>query len=134
MTSQTVSQRAWKTRVFAAFVVLSNSFGNLFIALGMRQTGEVSAPADFIGAIFQPLVILGISLLIAWLLTRMAMLSWADLSYVLPVTAFGYVLSAVLGMLFQSEVITAKRWAGIALIVAGVVLVGSGDPHKEQSS
>lgn len=125
---------AWKTRFFAAFVVLSNSFGNLFLALGMHRVGEVSSPADMIAAIFHPLVILGILLLISWLLTRMAMLSWADLTYVLPVTAFGYVVSALLGMLFQHEVITAQRWVGIAMIVAGVVLVGSGDAHRDRAS
>ena len=34
----------------------------------------------------------GIGLLILWLLTRMALISWADLSFVLPVTSIGYVL------------------------------------------
>jgi uncharacterized membrane protein len=124
---------AWKTRLFAAFIVLSNSFGNLFLSLGMHKAGEVSSVTDLLRAIFQPLVLVGISLLISWLLSRMAMLSWADLSYVLPVTALGYVITAVLGMLFQNEVITGQRWGGIALIVAGVVLVGSGDPHKESA-
>jgi drug/metabolite transporter (DMT)-like permease len=61
----------------------------------------------------------------------MAMFSWADLTYVLPVTALGYVVSALLGKWFQSETIDAKRWGGIGLIVAGVILVGTQDPHKE---
>jgi drug/metabolite transporter (DMT)-like permease len=85
-------------------------------------------------AIFNPLVLLGIVLLIAWLLTRMAMLSWADLTYVLPVTAFGYVVSAILGWAFLAETITPVRWAGTLLIVAGTVLVGLGDPHAEKQS
>jgi drug/metabolite transporter (DMT)-like permease len=116
-----------KTFAFAAFVILSNAFGNLFLSLGMRQSGD----ANIIAALFQPQAFLGILLLISWLLARMAMLSWADLTYVLPVTALGYVISAVLGRAFQAEVITGTRWAGIALIVAGVMLVGSQNPHKE---
>jgi drug/metabolite transporter (DMT)-like permease len=124
-------QLRWKNRVFAAFVVLSNAFGNLFLALGMHQSREVDTPLDFLYAIFNPLVVFGIVLLIAWLLTRMAMLSWADLTYVLPVTAFGYVVSAGLGGLFLKEVITPVRWAGTLLIAAGTILVGLGNPHAE---
>jgi uncharacterized membrane protein len=125
---------AWKTRAFAAFVILSNSFGNLFLAKGMHASAEVDSPRAFVTAIFSPLVLLGIALLIAWLLTRMAMLSWADLTYVLPVTAFGYVVSAVLGWAFLAETITPVRWAGTLLIVAGTLLVGLGDPHAEKKS
>jgi drug/metabolite transporter (DMT)-like permease len=64
----------------------------------------------------------------------MAMLSWADLTYVLPVTALGYVISAILGWAFLAETITAARWAGVFLIVAGTTLVGLGDPHAERKS
>ncbi len=115
-----------KTFLFAAFVVLSNAFGNLFLSLGMRQAGD----ANLILALAQPYAVVGVLLLISWLLVRMAMFSWADLSYVLPVTAFGYVVSALLGMWFQNEVIAGPRWAGIALIVVGVFLVGSGEAHE----
>ncbi len=126
-------QLRWKTRAFAAFVILSNSFGNLFIALGMHQSREVDSPLAFLSAIFNPFVIFGIVLLISWLLVRMAMLSWADLTYVLPVTAFGYVVSAALGGIFLDETITPVRWVGTLMIVAGTVLVGLGDPHAEPS-
>ncbi len=72
-----------------------------------------------------PLVALGIALLILWLLSRMALLSWADLSYVLPVTAAGYVLNVAAGRVFLGEHVSLARWAGALLIVAGVALVSS---------
>jgi drug/metabolite transporter (DMT)-like permease len=121
----------WKTRIFALFIILSNSFGNLLLAMGMRASADVTAsPVEFIRAIFQPQVALGIVLLILWLLSRMAMLSWADLTYVLPVTAAGFVLSAALGRLFLNEQITTARWAGTVLIVTGTILVGLGPERK----
>jgi len=121
----------WKTRVFALFIILSNSFGNLLLAMGMRASADVTAsPWGFITAIFQPQVFMGIVLLILWLLSRMAMLSWADLTYVLPVTAVGYVISAILGRMFLNEQITAARWAGTLLIVTGTILVGLGPERK----
>jgi len=121
----------WKTRLFAALVILTNSVGNLFIFLGMRKAADVTgSPLAFLYAIFQPQVSIGILLLITWLLSRMLMMGWADLTYVLPVTAFGYVISALLGQLFLNEVITPRHWAGIVLIVIGTVLVGTGNPHQ----
>src|ERR1700690_3352884 len=118
----------WKTRVFAIIVILSNAFGNFFLDRGMH--GRVtSTPFEYVQVILTPWVMAGITLLILWLLSRMALLSWADLSYVLPVTSFGYVASAVIGRFFLSEQITAQRWAGTLLIVAGTVLVGRGSPH-----
>jgi uncharacterized membrane protein len=67
--------------------------------------------------------------LIVWLLSHMALLSWADLSYVLPVTSIGYVMTALAGRLFLHEDISRWRWAGIGLIVLGVMLVARTAPH-----
>jgi len=121
----------WKTRAFAAIVILSNAFRNLFLTWGMRHgAGEISAsPLSFLHAIFHPWVSLGICLLILWLLSKMFLLSWADLTYVLPVTAFGYVVNALLGRFFLGEEITPARWAGTLAIMAGVILVGLGNPN-----
>ncbi len=126
----------WKTRAFAAIVILSNALGNLSLTWGLRYgAGELTAsPLSFLRAIFSPWVSLGICLLIAWMMSRMFLLSWADLSYVLPVTAFGYVLNALLGRLFLGENVTPARWAGTLLIMGGVVLVGLGNPHTGDST
>ena len=55
----------------------------------------------------------------------MALLSLADLSYVLPVTAVGYVIAAFLGKTFLSETVSNQRWLGTALIFLGAALVSS---------
>jgi uncharacterized membrane protein len=91
----------------------------------MKQLGDIgNSPLALIGALFHPWVALGVALLILWTLTHMALLSWADLSYVLPVTAIGYVLTALSGEFLLGETITMGHWAGILLITAGVTLVG----------
>jgi len=130
------SRLRWKTRAFAVIVILSNALGNLFLTWGMRHGVEelTASPLSFLRAIFNPWVSLGIFLLILWLLSKMFLLSWADLTYVLPVTAFGYVLTAVLSRLFLGENITPARWAGTLLIAAGIVVVGPGDPRGGEST
>jgi len=44
------------------------------------------------------------------------------------------VLNAVLGRVFLGEQVTPARWAGTLLIMAGVVLVGLGNPKTGDST
>jgi drug/metabolite transporter (DMT)-like permease len=127
MTTDTARLRN-KTRVCAIVVILSNVAGNFFMKRGL--TAQLSTPLDYITALFHPWVTLGVLLLILWMLSRMALLSWADLSYVLPVTSLGYVLVPLAGRLLLNEQISMQRWAGIVLIMAGVALVSGGTPRS----
>jgi drug/metabolite transporter (DMT)-like permease len=119
-------------------VTLLNALGNLCLAWGMKHAAVRVAldPFGYMRDMLNPFVALGIGLLILWLLTRMALLSWADLSFVLPVTAFGYFLAAVLGKVFLQENISSAQWLGTGLIFVGIALVGgtrqkTGSPEIE---
>ena len=103
-----------KARLLTLIVILSNVVGNLLLSVAMRSHAGV----------LSPLAILGVGLLVLWTLSRMTLMSWADLSYILPVTAVGYVLSAIAARVFLAEQISVLRWSGTLLIVAGIVLVG----------
>src|SRR5258708_22609492 len=119
-----------KTRVFAVIVVLTNVLGNTALTAGMKKMGTLdSSPLSYLKAILSPWVLLGIALLILWMLTRMTLLSWADLSYVLPVTSIGYILQALIGKYFFAERISGWRWSGTLLIAAGILLVGLTSPR-----
>lgn len=112
-----------KTHLFAAIVVLTNVFGNFALSWGMKHGAAMDSPAGMVMVVFNPYVLLGIALLTGWMLSRMALLSWADLSYVMPVTSIGFVLNALMGALFLNETVSAKRWAGTLCIVAGTAIV-----------
>jgi drug/metabolite transporter (DMT)-like permease len=101
--------------------------GNSFMAWGMKHVPErVSIdPALYLHAMANPFVALGIFALILSLLTRMALFSLADLSFVLPVTAIGYVFAVLIGKLFLAESVSGQRWLGTALIFLGALLVGT---------
>ena len=114
-----------KTRLVVAVTVLAGVFGNFFMSLGLKSRATLLSlsPLPYLEAFLNPWVVLGVGLLILWTLARMTLLSWADLSYVLPVTSIGYVLTALLGRFLLLEEVSWQRWAGIALIVGGIVLV-----------
>ena len=123
-----------KTQVFTAIVIVSNVLGNLALSWGMKHgVGEFSgSPLQYLRAIANPFVLLGITLLIVWMLSRMTLLSWADLSYVLPVTSLGYVLNALLGRYFFDEKVTPTRWLGTLLIIGGIALVSATAPRSAE--
>ena len=120
-----------KTWLCASVVIVSNVVGNFCLKRGMPET--LGTPAEYIVALLRPWAAAGVLLLILWTLSHMALLSWADLSYVLPVTAIGYVLVAFLGKWLLHEQITTSRWTGIALIVAGVAVVSVGTEPQTHS-
>ena len=107
-------------------VILLKPLSNLVFAFGLRSTSEALSinPLAYLRSMIEPMVALGIALQILWLLSRMALLSRADLSFVLPATASGYALSAVLGKVFLAERITPTHWMGIGLICLGSGFVG----------
>jgi len=101
--------------------------GNTSMAWGMKQVPEKMSmnPALYVMAMLNPFVALAIAALILALLTRIALFSLADLSFILPVTAVGYVIAVFLGKVFLHETVTHQRWLGTLLIFAGAALVGS---------
>lgn len=54
----------------------------------------------------------------------LAVLSRMEVSAAYPMLSIGYVIAAVLGILYLGETIGAARAGGIALICAGVVVIG----------
>lgn len=123
-----------KTVIVTTIVIATNLAGNYALAVGMRQVGVVEAwsPLPYIRAFADPWVAVGVLFMLAWLISRLMLLSWADLSYVLPITSFSYALSALLGAVYLKETVTGREWAGIAFITVGVALVAVTNPETTE--
>jgi uncharacterized membrane protein len=67
--------------------------------------------------------------LTGFMVSYMTVLSWADYSYVMPAGAFGYALLTLLAVVFLHESVSPRRWIGVILICAGVLLVGQTKPR-----
>jgi uncharacterized membrane protein len=122
-----------------ALMVVCASAGDLLLKRGMSQMGAISmTPAGlwqaFLSTLQNPTIWLGILFLIGYTLCYMTAVSWADYSYVMPAGAFGYALQTLLAVLILHEVVIAKRWAGVGLIVLGVFLVGQTRPSTTNGS
>ena len=118
---------ASKTYGVVVLFLTLRAVGNSTMAWGMKHVPERMNmnPVLYARAALNPFVAMGIVALILALLTRMALFSLADLSFVLPVTSLGYVIAVVIGKTFLHETVSRQRWIGTLLILGGAVLVGS---------
>jgi drug/metabolite transporter (DMT)-like permease len=124
-----------KTLIVLFISILAQILGNIYLTKGMKAIGEASTLSldklFNIGELFEigvevftsPLVWLGIAGLIVFFLLYLVALSWSDLSFVLPVTAFGYALNAVMAWYLLGERISAVRGVGTLVICIGVAVV-----------
>lgn len=108
--------------------------GDTFLSRGMTRLPDITLahPATLIAAVFTPWIAVGIALLIGFFASYLTALSWADLTYVLPATAFGNVIVALLSRFWLHEPISIERWAGIVLITLGVGFVAQGPSLTER--
>lgn len=120
-----------KTFFLATVAVLTNVLGNFALSQGMRELGAIVSVSvgALLGALLNVWVAGGVCLLAVWMVSQLSLLSWADLSYVLPVTSSSYVLTALLGAFALHEYVSTVHWIGIGLIFTGVMLVGKTAPQ-----
>ncbi len=117
-------------------VALCAPLGDTCLSRGMTSLPVISLthPGTLIAAVFTPWIAAGIALLIGFFASYLTALSWADLTFVLPATAFGNVIVALLARFWLHEPISMQRWAGIVLITVGVGFVANGPSLTEKSA
>ena len=114
-------------------VAVCAPLGDTCLSRGMTTMPAISAahPGALVAAVFTPWIAFGIVLLIGFFASYLTALSWADLTYVLPATAFGNVIVALLSRYWLHEPISIERWSGIVLITLGVGFVAQGPSLTE---
>jgi drug/metabolite transporter (DMT)-like permease len=120
-----------KTLLLVLVAGLLGGTGHVMLSKGMKTIGDLTeAPGEAVTAMVvraatNPWVLLGVALQASFFFLYVTLLSRADVSKVLPMTAFDYIVVALLAQSLLAEPVTAARWAGIGLIVAGVALVSN---------
>lgn len=112
------------THLLTLVVVLTNVVGNVCLSHGMQEVGRIvsASPADYVRALLNPWVLGGSCTLAIWMISDLALLSRADLTFVLPVTASAYVFIAICGHFVLGDRISWERWLGIVVITLAVIL------------
>lgn len=129
-----------RTVIFVLVAVIGATIGDVLLSVGMRRIGEmgqtdaVSVVKYFWRAFTSPYVLAGIGGLSIYFFTWLVVLSEADLSLALPMTALTFVLGAILARWWIGETVSLMRWFGTAVICVGVVIVAMTGTHQASSA
>ena len=93
-------------------VISADAAGNMLLRQGMKR-----------GWVANSVLASGILCMAVSFFLFAALLSRADLSLVLPMTALGYVVNVLGARCFLKESVTPARWLGTLFIGTGVALV-----------
>jgi len=116
-----------KTASVLFLAILAQATGNIFLSKAMKHVSGAPGAQGLLPYVLQlaqnPMIWIGTALLILFFLLYSASLSWADLSFVLPATSFGYILNVALAHYFLNEAVSPLRWIGTVLVAIGVLFV-----------
>ncbi len=131
MAHQTLTARQY---MVLGLVSVCAPLGDSCLSRGMASLPAISIthPVSLIAAVFTPWIGLGIALLIGFFASYLTALSFADLTYVLPASAFGNVIIELLSRFWLHETISLERWFGVLLITVGVGFVAQGPATTER--
>lgn len=116
--------------LLVAVIVGATTLTDLLQAIGMKRHGEIrdfrpGALTTVLAAIARNRYIIGSVVCSAIsFFAFVKLLAIADLSFAVPATAASFAIETVLARVVLREQISGIRWAGAALVVCGVALVG----------
>jgi len=111
------------------FIVVAGTGGELCVSHAMKSIGEIHdfRPLSLIRFVGRALSLrwtqLGIFLMSLGFFSLVAILSFDEVSFVVPFSALSYVAGALGARVFLGERISRNRWIGIAAVTVGVTLV-----------
>ena len=112
-----------KTAIVLILAIVAQVAGNILLSKGMHGGEGLEVSASILYAASSPIIWLGTLLLATFFALYSAAMSWADLSFILPATSFGYVLNVACAKVFLNESVSLTRWLGAVIICVGVAFV-----------
>ena len=111
------------------FIVVAGTAGELCVSRAMKGLGEVHdfSPKSILSFVLQslrlPWMWLGIALMSLGFFSLLTILSFREVSLVVPVSALSYAAGAFGAKAFLGESVSRNRWLGIAVVCLGVTIV-----------
>ena len=127
-----------KVLIVLLIALVLEAVGVVFLSRGLKQIGEVETltATEVVRVIrrgaVNPSLLLGVALETIFFGALLYLLSQRDVSLIWPLTALGFVLTAIAAKFILHEDIHWTRWMGVALIVIGAALVSYSEKMKQQ--
>jgi len=117
--------------------LILEAVGVVLLSQGLHEIGEVKRIsageiARLVGrGATNGHILLGVAFEAAFFGVLLYLLSQRDVSLIWPLTSLGFVITAIAAKFIRHEDISALRWGGVALIVAGAMLVAWSEKQKK---
>lgn len=121
-----------RTLLFLAIVIFAGTAGEICVSHALKRVGEVHSFSPrvlvrFLARAFRSGTLwIGVGLMAVGFFSLLALLSWQNVSFVVPATALSYAVGALGAKLFLGEQVDRRRWLGVLLVCLGVLLVWAG--------
>jgi drug/metabolite transporter (DMT)-like permease len=117
------------TAILFTLIIVSGTGGELCVSRAMRSMGEVHefSPKLILSFVWRglrlPWMWVGVAMMSLGFFSLLTILSFRDVSFVVPVSALSYAAGAFGARAFLGERISRHRWLGIAVVCLGVTIV-----------
>lgn len=111
-------------------VVVGTSLGDVFFKRGMNelklpaQFSLLSIPHFLVDILSNLWIDLGILFMVTEFIAFARALRWGAYSVVIPLRSCSYIITALLAKYFLNEQLQPTRWAGIVIVMIGVIIIG----------
>lgn len=118
-----------KVIIILLIALVVEAVGVVFLSAGIKQLGELKQvnAAEISRLLVRGAtnrhILLGVLLETIFFGALLYLLSQRDVSLIWPLTALGFVLTALAAKFILREEVSGLRWTGVLLIVAGAALV-----------
>ncbi len=114
------------------------SIGVVMLKNGMDKIGDVkevsvSEVARIVKAgATNGSILLGVFFEALFFVVLLILMSQNEISLLWPLTGLSFVFATIAAILFLNEKVSSMRWAGVALIVAGAILISYSEKKNER--
>jgi multidrug transporter EmrE-like cation transporter len=105
------------------FVTMGHSLIKAGLNAGKALPAGTGAIATILHILFQPAVFGGLTIYLLGTICWMAAVAEKEISFLYPLTSVNYVFVVAISAVYFHEFISMRRGVGVALIVAGVILI-----------
>ncbi|MEW5744977.1 MAG: DMT family transporter [Nitrospirota bacterium] len=129
-----------KTLIVIFFAALSTSIGEVLLSYGMRKSGQIDLanPSHLVTLVLSvvrnPYIFAGVVFTAIFFFLYLTALSWADLSFVMPLTSLSYLFATLIAKYLLGEEVSWFRWAGTAVIIIGITLIALDNKQRTEVS
>ena len=117
-----------KYLIFIVLTVALNATSQVLLKIGISRVGKATFEISnllklILEALTNGYILIGLLTMTISMVTHIMSLSRFDVSFVFPFISFAYIIVAVWGFFFLGEQFNMTRYIGIAVILAGTVIL-----------